>query len=556
MIAIVEAYKVGLLKPNNWKANILAGLVIGIVALPLAMAFAIASGVKPEQGIYTAIIAGLVVGIFGGTRVQVAGPTGAFVVIISAIVAKHGVMGMQIATIMAGMILLVMGLLRLGTVIKFIPYPVIVGFTAGISVIIFVGQWKAFFGLEIHIPLEMPLYEKVLLLIKKLPYLDIQTTVLSCISLFIVIFSQNPSNKIPSPLLAMVTTTLLLYVIDAPHVATLGSVFGVIPQGLPKFEIPYGHQINFVDLIGPAFTIAFLGAIESLLAAAATDSYVGKKHNSNAELFGQGLANMIAPLWGGFASTGAIARTFTNIRQGGNSPIAAIVHSIVLIVVLLIFTPYIIYVPLSALAAILFVIAYNMSDIPAFMHITQKAHWHEACILYATFLLTIFADLIVGVAAGFAFAIFFFILNLYQINHFKGNFFNNVRKELSMNNVHSLFIEGGIVHDICGPSFVCSGIVHTINGPFFFGVSEKIENAISKNHADPSKKASYVIFCLENVPYMDLTGIETLTKIIRKHNKHGIKVYITKANERVTETLSKSGILKLVCENKTFHSPQ
>jgi len=355
MIVIIEAYRAGLLKSKNWLPNIVAGLTVGIVALPLAMAFAIASGVKPEQGLYTAIISALIVGIFGGSRVQIAGPTGAFIVILASITAQYGIDGLQIATLFAGFILLFMGIIKLGSVIKFIPDPVIVGFTSGIGIIIFVGEWKDFFGLPTHFPLQAHFHIKFFALIKALPSLDLATTSLACLSLFLVWISPKLLRRIPGPLVAMVVATALQAVFQFKTVATIGSTFGGISQALPQFHLPSIQLARALNLIGPAFTIALLGAIESLLSATAADGMAKKtRHHSNQELIGQGLANIISPLFGGFAATGAIARTATNIRNGGNSPIAAIVHSIFLILVILLLSPLAKDIPLGALASISF----------------------------------------------------------------------------------------------------------------------------------------------------------------------------------------------------------
>jgi SulP family sulfate permease len=362
MIALLEAGRAGLLGRKHWLNNLLAGLVVGVVALPLAMAFAIASGVKPEQGLYTAIIAGLAVSLFGGSRVQIAGPTGAFIVILSGVVAQHGVAGLQMATLMAGVILLLLGLLRLGAVIRFIPDPVIVGFTAGIGVIIWVGQWRDFFGLPVVEGQHF--HEKLWFLLQNLPSLDWATTLLGMLSLAIlIIVPKIPSlARLPGPLVALVIITLIQAIFRFESVATIGSSFGALPSGLPSFQWPDITLTRVVELIGPAFAIAMLGAIESLLSAVVADSMTGSRHDSNQELVGQGIANVLSPLFGGIAATGAIARTATNIRNGGDSPIAGIVHVIFLVLVLLLLAPLAAYIPLTVLAAILFMVAWNMSQ--------------------------------------------------------------------------------------------------------------------------------------------------------------------------------------------------
>lgn len=363
MFAIYESYKAGLLKPKQWVTNISAGLIVGVVALPLAMAFAIASGVKPEQGIYTAIIAGIIVSLFGGSRVQIAGPTGTFIVILAGIVAQYGVAGLQIATMMAGVILLILGVAKLGSIIRYIPDPVIVGFTSGIGVIIWVGQWQEFFGLPaIH---GEHFHQKLIAIFHAFPQFDLTTTLLALFSLALVIGGPKipKLNKIPGPLLALVVVTSLQFIIGFDG----GSAFGGIPQGLPELSIPEVTFSQMIQLIGPAFAIAMLGAIESLLSAVVADGMAGTKHNSNQELVGQGLANIVAPLFGGIAATGAIARTATNIRNGGTSPIAGIVHAATLIIILLALAPLAVNIPLATLSAILFVVAWNMSEAPHFI---------------------------------------------------------------------------------------------------------------------------------------------------------------------------------------------
>ncbi len=521
MIAIIEAYKSGLFRLENWKTNSIAGIIVGIVSLPLAIAFAVASGVKPEQGIYTAIIAGLIVGLFGGTRTQISGPTGAFVVILAAITAKYGVGGLQVATIMAGGILCVMGVLKLGNAIKFIPYPVVVGFTSGIAVIIFVSQWKYFFGLPVIIPIDASFWQKFNQLLVCFPEMDLKTTCLAIVSLFVLVIAPRYIKSVPSPLLAMLFATFMQAYFNFTSIDTIGSVFGDIPQSLPNFEFPNLTQINCLELVAPAFTIALLGAIESLLSGAAADSIAGTKQHSNQELIGQGLANIAAPFFGGFASTGAIARTVTNIRHGGNSPISAIVHSIFLILTLLILAPYAVYVPLAVLAAILFVVAYNMCDIPEFLHIVRHAPWYDIFVLIATFLLTIFTDLVVAVTIGVMLAILLFIVRTHQS------------------------VE---VQEHVDPAFLPNSIIYTIEGPFFFGVAEKIEHALAITHTDPQ----LVVFRLANLPFIDMTGLETLTKIIDQYHKRKVKIYLCEANIKVSHKISRSGALEKV-QNKIIY---
>src|SRR3981189_3668533 len=326
MIAVLQARAAGLWTRSHIRNNVVAGIIVGVVALPLAMAFAIASGARPEQGLYTAIVAALLTSLFGGTRVQISGPTGAFIAVLSIITAQHGIAGLQIATLMAGVILLVFGFARLGAVIKYIPNPVIVGFTAGIAVIIFVGQWKDFLGLS-PAPSGLRFHEKLWSLIEALPTINPATAGLGFLALATLTFGVRYLRRIPAPLVAVIVVSVVQAVFRFEGVATIGSAFGGIPRTLPTFSIPTLDLARVLSLVGPAFTIALLGAIESLLSAVVADGMAGTRHDSNQELIGQGIANIMAPLFGGFAATGAIARTATSIRSGAPRPLAGLVHS-------------------------------------------------------------------------------------------------------------------------------------------------------------------------------------------------------------------------------------
>lgn len=533
MLAIIEAYHNGILKKENWWPNLIAGIIVAVVALPLAMAFAIASGAKPEQGIYTAIISALFVGIFGGSRVQIAGPTGAFIVILANITTHYGISGLQVASLMAGFILLFMGFVKLGNVIKFIPDPVVVGFTSGIGVIIFVGEWKDFFGLPLHLALDTQFYQKITALIGAFPHINWVTTELACLSLLLITLTPKFLKRIPGPLIAMLVVTTLQTTLHFKGVATLGSTFGEIPRYLPYFSWPSLSFDRCMDLIGAAFTIALLGAIESLLSATAADGMAGTRHNSNQELIGQGLANVFTPLFGGFAATGAIARTVTNIRNGGNSPIAAIVHSIVLILVLVLLAPLAANIPLCTLAAILFVVAYNMSDIPHLFRIIKRAPNYDVLTLLVTFLLTVFTNLVVAVNVGVILAMLFFIRRMYQ---------SITIEQQQTDALQAEFANGAI------PALPSNVIVYTIQGPFFFGVAEKIEHALAENHSDPE----IIIFRLKNVPFMDITGLETFKELIERYYNCGVKVYLCEANPTVTHKLSKMDVLQWVSEKQIF----
>ena len=533
MIAIVEAYKTGLLNFKHLRSNLLAGVIVGIVALPLAMAFAIASGVKPEQGLYTAIIAALLVGIFGGSRVQIAGPTGAFVVILASITARYGIDGLQIATLLAGVILLFMGWIKLGNVIKFIPDPVIVGFTAGIGFIIFVGEWKDFFGLSVTIPLDAHFHQKLLALLEALPNFNLSTTLLSILSLILIFITPRIFKRIPGPLIAMLVVTALQALFHFKQVATLGSTFGGIPQHLPRFHMPIISLDRVLDLVGPAFTIALLGAIESLLSATAADGMANTRHDSNQELIGQGLANIFAPLFGGFAATGAIARTATNIRNGGTSPISAIIHSVVLILMIVLLAPLSDNIPLCTLAAILFVVAYNMSDIPHFIYMIKHAPTYDIIVLLTTFFLTIFINLVVAVNIGVIFAMLFFIRRMSQIVSIEEQPHTKLQSEVPLEELERL------------PK---NTVVYAIQGPFFFGAAEKIEHVFATTQSDPK----IIIFRLKDVPFIDMTGLETFREIIKHYRDRNVSVYLCEANAIVLRKLIKIDVMPLIQEQQIF----
>lgn len=534
MIAIVEAYRAGLLSRKNLLPNLAAGLIVGIVALPLAMAFAIASGVKPEQGLYTAIVAALIVSIFGGSRVQIAGPTGAFVVILANIAAQYGIDGLQVATLLAGFILLFMGVVKLGNVIKFIPDPVIVGFTSGIGVIIFIGEWKDFFGLSVTTPANAHFYTKLFMLTKALPDLNLLTTGLGCLSIVLVLITPRFLKRIPGPLVAMVVATTLQIIFHFDNVATIGSTFGAIPQILPQPHLPTINLSNALTLMGPALTIALLGAIESLLSATAADGMAKTRHHSNQELIGQGLANILSPLFGGFAATGAIARTATNVRNGGNSPIAAIMHSIFLILVIVLLAPLASYIPLCTLAAILFVVAYNMSDIPHFTHMIKHAPSHDLLVLLTTFFLTIFTNLVAAVNIGVILAMLLFIRRMSESVVIEQQDYDTLHGELSEN----------------GYALPENTVVYAIQGPFFFGVAEKMEQAFSIIHSDPRQ----IIFRLKHVPFMDITGLQTFSELIEKFHNRGVKVYLCEANPKVAHKIIDIDITKWIVSNHIFTS--
>jgi SulP family sulfate permease len=524
MIAIVEAARAGLLKREHWARNLVAGLVVGVVALPLAMAFAIASGVKPEQGLYTAIIAGAAVSLFGGTRIQIAGPTGAFVVILAGVTATHGVPGLMIATLMAGVILILLGAARLGSVIRFIPHPVIVGFTAGIGVVIWVGQWKDFFGLQVGPSAHF--HEQVWHLLNALPHLDLATTLLAAGSMVLVIYGPRVPGlaRVPGPLIAMLVATVACSLLHLDSVATIGSAFGGIPRGLPSLTFPSVTFGQIVTLVPAAFTIAMLGSIESLLSAVVADGMAETRHDSNQELIGQGVANILSPLFGGFAATGAIARTATNFRNGANAPIAGIVHALTLVLVLLVLAPLAARIPLCALAAILFVIAWNMSDAKHFVHLARTAPRADVVILLITFALTVFADLVVAVNVGVILAMLQFLRRMATSVEVREENEQTLRGELLARGLSRL------------PANV---MVYSIEGPFFFGAVESLDRALRRNNQYPD----CIVIRLGRVPFMDATGIQTLSDVMRSLERRGVRVVLSEANERVHGKLVNAGLI-------------
>jgi SulP family sulfate permease len=525
LIAIVEAARAGLLRRDHWTSNVIAGLIVGVVALPLAMAFAIASGVKPEQGLYTSIIAGAAVALFGGSRIQVAGPTGAFIVILAGVVAQFGVSGLLVATLMAGVILVAMGPARLGAVIRFIPDPVIVGFTAGIAVIIWIGQWQYFFGLPA--PAGEAFYLKAGQLLQALPTLHPATTALAAGSLVLALWGPRIPGlaKVPGPLLAMLAATAAVALWNPPGVATIASTFGEIPRALPTFAMPDLSFDLLLLLLPSAFTIAMLGAIESLLSAVVADGMAGTRHDSNQELVGQGIANIVSPLFGGIAATGAIARTATSIRNGATSPLAALVHCVLLVAVLVFLAPYAGQVPLAALAAILWVVAWNMSEAPRFLRMVRRAPRADVAILLITFALTILTDLVVAVNIGVILAMFQFMRRMANSVEVVAQDQASVQQELAAAGLAEL------------PREVA---VYAIEGPFFFGSVDSLERALSWSRESPST----LVLRLDRVPFVDATGLKRLESTMLAMHRRGARVLLTGANLRVLRKLVRAGIVE------------
>jgi len=510
---VVEAVRAGLFSRRHWASNIIAGVIVGIVALPLSMAFAVASGVKPEQGIYTAIVAGIVVSLFGGTRLQIAGPTGAFIVILAGVTAQYGVDGLLLATFMAGIILVLLGVARLGGVIRFIPAPVIVGFTAGIAVIIFVGQWRDFLGLPAVSGEHF--HQKIWHLVQVLPQFHWATTGLAVLGLLLALYGPRIPyfQRVPGPLVAMVVVTIIQAIFQFEGVATIASVFGGIPQGLPHFAMPEIAFDRVIVLLPAAFTIAMLGAIESLLSAVIADGMAGTRHDSNQELIGQGIANLLTPLVGGFAATGALARTATNVRNGATGPLAGVVHALMLLLILLLLAPLAARIPLCVLAAILFVVAWNMSEAKRFVRMTKTAPRADIVILLITFALTVFTDLVIAVNVGV-------ILAMLQFLRRMSSSVAVVRLE-----------EPAIPPDV---------MVFSIEGPLFFGAVENFERAMDKTKSRPRA----VIIRLGRVPFMDVTGLETLEEAIHTLERQGVRVLLSEASSTLLLKLAHADIVR------------
>ncbi len=512
---LINYYRQGLLGKATWLPNIIAGIIVGIVALPLAMAFAIASGAKPEQGIYSAIVAGIIVSLFGGSRVQIAGPTGAFIVILSGITAQYGIEGLQLATLLAGIMLVLMGLTRVGGVMQFIPYPVILGFTAGVALVIWIGQWPAFFGLPAISGHHF--HEKLIHTLQVFPQIDWATTLLASIGLVITLLVPKISwlKRVPGTLIALLVVTILQYVIQFPTVMTIGKAYGGIPSGLPSLHLPHWTFDQALDLMGPAFSIALLGAIESLLSAVVADGMTGFRHNSNQELIGQGLANIVVPFANGFAATGAIARTATNIRNGGTNPIAGVVHGLTLVAILLFLAPLASHVPLAVLASVLFVVCWNMSELPHCIKLIKGAPRSDILMMLVTFFLTVTVDLVFAVQMGVLLGILYFFIKMSK----------------------SLDVELRHLKDMSEPE-VKSALEFVVQGPLFFGAVERLENAMMKQH----DAINMISIRFAWVPIMDITAILSLEKLVAKWQAQGIHVKLKGVNQLIQKRLKKSGL--------------
>ncbi|WP_339317739.1 sulfate permease [Paenibacillus sp. FSL R10-2734] len=519
---------------NAFRKDLISGTIVGVIAIPLGMAFAIASGVKPEYGIYTTIVAGICISLFGGSKFQIGGPTGAFIPILFAIAMEYGYENLLIAGMMAGVILLLMGLLKLGVLIKFIPKPVTIGFTAGIAVIIFTGQIANFLGLR-----DIERHERFVDNMKEiglhLSTVNGYSILTAVICLVVVILAIRFAPKVPGSLVGLLCATVIAALFFSGKVTTIGSAYGDIPNTLPSFHFPNITWERITLLIRPAFIIAMLGAIESLLSAVVADGMTGSRHNSNRELIGQGIANIVAPLFGGIPATGAIARTATNIKSGAVSPISGIVHGVVVFLILLLFAPYASSIPLAAMAPILMVVAWNMSERKQFLHLL-KIKTGDSLVLFITFLLTIFADLTLAVEVGLILAVILFVKRMGEVHL--------VAKVLPDPN--SVKVEAHMVTE----SHDCPQIgIYTVEGPLFFGAAYRFDDTMPSYGSDQPR---IILMRMGKVPFMDTTGESNLVELVRHLQASGGKLMISSIQPQPLELLKKTGLYDTIGEAQFY----
>ncbi len=519
-------------------ADLMAGLIVGIVALPLAIAFGISSGVTPEKGIVTAIIAGFIISLLGGSKVQIGGPTGAFIVIVYGIVEQYGVTGLAIATVLAGIMLVLMGVLKLGSVIKFMPYPIIVGFTSGIALTIFSTQIKDLFGLSIEtVPSDF--FAKWGVYFQNFNSINLWASAIGIISVVIIFATPKISKKIPGSLVAIIVMTVVAYFMKQymgiQGIETIGERF-VINSQLPQVT-PIKFNIESIRILFPsAFTIAMLGAIESLLSATVADGIIGTKHNSNMELIAQGVANIITPFFGGIPATGAIARTATNINNGGRTPVAGIIHSFVLLLILLFLGNLTKHIPMACLAGVLVVVSYNMSEWRSFKLLAKQSRGTLA-ILLTTFTLTVVFDLTIAIEVGLILAVFIFINRISKSTQVSVTTDKvDISKEIES---HSGNLEDEVLHL---PKDV---EVYEIDGPFFFGVANKFDDIMR----EVGTKANFRIIRMRKVPFIDATGLNNLTNLCRKSQKENIQIILSGVSEHVKEKITKTNIPVIIGED-------
>ena len=528
---------------QQFTADMMAGVIVGIVAIPLAIAFGIASGVGPTEGLITAIIAGFIISAFGGTRVQIGGPTGAFIVIIYGIIQQFGLVGLMIATILAGIMLIIMGLTKMGSIIKFVPYPVIIGFTGGIALTIFSTQMNDFFGMGIEgVPADF--IEKWICYFTNITSVNWGAFAIGLLSLLIIIFTPKVSKKIPGSLVAIIIMTLIVWILKeftnfefVNSIKTIGDLYE-LPSGIPAPKLPAmnlaeGETIWSVirSLMPAAFTIAMLGAIESLLSAMVADGVISDKHNSNTELIGQGIANVVVPFFGGIPATGAIARTMTNINNGGRTPVAGIVHALILLLVLLFMGPLVGLIPMPCLAAVLIIVAYNMSGWRTFVSL-YKGPKSDFAVLMTTFVLTVIFDLTIAIEIGLLLAVVLFLKRTsesVEIRHFHDEIDPNQELDIQISSEEKLAIPENVD-------------VYEIDGPYFFGIANKFEDVMSQI----SNKPRVRIIRMRRVPFMDSTGIHNLEVLIEQSHKEGIQIVLSGVNPQVRKALEKADFNKLI----------
>lgn len=504
--------------------DVAAGVIVGIVALPLAIAFAIASGVPPQSGLYTAIIAGFLISALGGSRVQIGGPTGAFIVIVYGIVQQHGVDGLIVATMMAGVILIALGLAKMGGVIKYIPHPVTVGFTSGIAVVIASGQLRDFFGLDLaKVPAEFVL--KIEALAEHAGSADATSLALALATIGIVQMAHRLTTRVPSPFVALVLTTAAAQLMHL-NVATIGSSFGTIDASFPMPHLPSVSLHTITQLVGAAFTIAALGGIESLLSAVVADGMIGSRHRSNMELIAQGVANVVTPLFGGIPATGAIARTATNIRAGGRTPVAGIVHAITLLLITLFAGRWASLIPMPTLAGILMVVAYNMSEWRTFRGLLSAPRG-DVAVLLTTFFLTVFVDLTVALGVGMVLASFLFIRQMGDATTVR-----SVGDDEADRALRKLDVPAGV-------------IIYEIDGPFFFGAAEKFRDTMAEIERAPK----VLVLHTARVNVLDATGLGVIHDLVKKGRKDGSTLILSGVHSQPMLALGKSDLLDEIGED-------
>ncbi|MEH7012351.1 SulP family inorganic anion transporter [Neobacillus niacini] len=520
---------------SNVPKDVLSGLIVGVIALPLGMAFAIASGVKPEFGIYTTIVAGILISLFGGSKYQIGGPTGAFIPILFGIVMTYGYENLLIAGFLAGIMLLFMGIFKMGSLIKFIPRPVTIGFTTGIAITIFTGQIASFLGLT-GIKKHEEFINNTNELIINIDTINLLSILTAVICLATIIMTPKIAPKVPGPLIGLVVSTMIATLLYPGHVATIGSAYGQIPSSLPKLQMPDLSFEMIITLLKPAFIIAMLGGIESLLSAVVADGMTNSKHNSNKELIGQGIANMVTPLFGGIPATGAIARTATNIKSGAASPLSGIIHGVVVLLVLMFFAPFASYIPLASMAPILMVVAWNMSERKVFAHIL-KTKSTDSLVLVVTFLLTVFVNLTTAVEVGLVMAAILFTKRMSDLM--------TTSKALPNFNHKHAKVETQIVSD----SHDCPQVsIYNVEGPLFFGAAQTFETSIMNTI---KYRPKILLLRMSRVPFMDTTGEANLASIVFHFSKNGI-VIISGINEQPKNVMLSTGLYDVIGQDHFF----